>query len=176
MRQTDKFLKSEKFKQVVGGLGVPLGKSPVADQIRSPRDPDRSFPCWPGSGWRPPGVCCAQLRGHAPSNCGSPDRDSPADIETDACLNHDHRRQAPQSVMPGGHATARMPLACDAADPQLSVSVKVCHKAPAQTSPEANAAAAPPPHRAPPRLKRRHVRRRIIAVAPLTHPFRHRQR
>jgi len=51
MRQTDKSLQSEKFKQVVGGLGNPLGKSPAPDRIRSPRDLDRSFPCWPGSGY-----------------------------------------------------------------------------------------------------------------------------
>jgi len=29
MRQTDKSLQSEKFKQVVGGLGKPLGKNPA---------------------------------------------------------------------------------------------------------------------------------------------------
>jgi len=51
MRQTDKSLQSEKFKQVVGGLGKPRGKNPAPDQIRSPRDSDRSFPCWPGSGY-----------------------------------------------------------------------------------------------------------------------------
>jgi len=51
MRQTDKSLQSEKFKQVVGGLGKPLGKSPAPDRIRSLRDLDRSFPCWPGSGY-----------------------------------------------------------------------------------------------------------------------------
>jgi len=51
MRQTDKSLQSEKFKQVVGGLGKPLGKSPAPDRLQSPRDLDRSFPCWPGSGY-----------------------------------------------------------------------------------------------------------------------------
>ena len=35
-RQTDKALQSEKFKQVVGGLGEPQGKNPAPDQIRSP--------------------------------------------------------------------------------------------------------------------------------------------
>jgi len=44
MRQTDKSLHSEKFKQVVGGLGKPRGKNPAREQIRSPRDSDRSFP------------------------------------------------------------------------------------------------------------------------------------
>ena len=48
---TDKSLQSEKFKQVVGGLGKAQGKSPAPDQIRSARDPDRSFPCWPGLGY-----------------------------------------------------------------------------------------------------------------------------
>jgi len=59
MRQTDKSLQSEKFKQVVGGLGKPLRKRPAPDRIRSPRDLDRSFPCWPGSeyvGTAPGGV------------------------------------------------------------------------------------------------------------------------
>jgi len=51
MRQTDKSLQSEKFKQVVGGLGRPQGKSPSPDRIQSPQDLDRSFPCWPGSGY-----------------------------------------------------------------------------------------------------------------------------
>jgi len=51
MRQPDKSLQSEKFKQVVGGLGKPLGKSPAPDRIQSPRNLDRSFPSWPGSGY-----------------------------------------------------------------------------------------------------------------------------
>jgi len=51
MRQTDKYLQSEKFKKGVGGLGKPQGKSPAPDRIQSPRDQDRSFPCWPGSGY-----------------------------------------------------------------------------------------------------------------------------
>jgi len=51
MRQTDKSLQSEKFKQVIGGLGKPRGKSPTPDQIRSSWDSDRSFPRWPGSGY-----------------------------------------------------------------------------------------------------------------------------
>jgi len=51
MRQTDKSLQSEKFKKVVGGLGKPLGKSPAPDRIQSPRDLDKSFPCWPRSGY-----------------------------------------------------------------------------------------------------------------------------
>jgi len=51
MRPSDQCLQSEKFKQVGGGLGKPLGKSPAADRIQSPRDLDRSFPCWPKSGY-----------------------------------------------------------------------------------------------------------------------------
>jgi len=77
MRHTDKSLQCEPFKQVVGGLGKPQGKSPAPDRIQSPRDLDKSFPCWPGSGYfwdGPPGRCCTQLRGHASSKCGSPDR------------------------------------------------------------------------------------------------------
>jgi len=76
MRQTGKSLQSEKCKQVAGGLGKPLGKSPAPHRIRFPRDLDRSFPSWPGSGCfgTALGVCCPQLRGHAPSNCKTPDR------------------------------------------------------------------------------------------------------
>jgi len=51
MRQTDKSLQSEKFKQEVSGLGKPQGKCTAPDRIQSPRDLHRSFPCWPGSGY-----------------------------------------------------------------------------------------------------------------------------
>jgi len=76
MRQTDKSLQSEKFKQVVGGLGKPLGKSPAPDRIQSPRDLDRSFPCWPGSGYfgTAPGGVLSTAEGPRPFQLGTPDR------------------------------------------------------------------------------------------------------
>jgi len=46
-----KSLQSENFKQEVGGLGNPRGKSPAPDQFRSPGDLDRSFRRWPGWGY-----------------------------------------------------------------------------------------------------------------------------
>jgi len=74
MRQTDKSLQSEKFKQVVGGLGRPLGKSPAPDRIQYPRDLDRSFPCWPGSGyfWDGPRGCAVHSSGATPLPTGDP--------------------------------------------------------------------------------------------------------
>jgi len=76
MRQTDKSLQSEQFKQVVRGLGKPLGKSPAPDQIRSPQDLDRSFPCWPGSGYfgTAPGGVLSTAEGARPFHLGTPDR------------------------------------------------------------------------------------------------------
>jgi len=78
MRQTDKSLQSEKFKQVVGGLGKPLGKSPAPDRIQSPRDLDRSFSCWPGSGYfgTAPGGVLSTAEGPRPFQLGTPDRHS----------------------------------------------------------------------------------------------------
>jgi len=76
MRQTDNSLQSEKFKQVVGGLGNPLGKSPAPDRIQSPRDLDRSFPCWPGSRYfgTAPGGVLSTAEGPRPFQLGTPDR------------------------------------------------------------------------------------------------------
>jgi len=78
MRQTDKSLRSEKFKQVVGGLGKPLGKSSAPDRFQSPRDLDRSFPCWPGSGYfgTAPGGVLSTAEGPRPFQLGTPDRHS----------------------------------------------------------------------------------------------------
>jgi len=74
MRQTDKSLQSEKFKQVVGGLGKPLGKSPAPDRTQSPRDLDRSFPCWPGSGYfgTAPGGVLSTAKGPRPFQLWDP--------------------------------------------------------------------------------------------------------
>ena len=74
MRQTDKSLQSEKFKQVVEGWENHLGKAPPPTESNLPEiwtghslaGPDRDIL------GRPPGVCCPQLRGHAPSNWGPP--------------------------------------------------------------------------------------------------------
>ena len=76
MRQTDKSLQSEKFKQVVGGLGKPLGKIPAPDRIQSPRDLDRSFPCWPGSEYfgTAPGGVLSTAEGPRPCQPGHPRR------------------------------------------------------------------------------------------------------
>ena len=76
MRQTDKSLQSEKVKQAVGGLGKPLGKRPARDRIQSPRDLDRSFPCWPGSGYfgTAPGGVLYTAEGPRPFQLGTPDR------------------------------------------------------------------------------------------------------
>jgi len=62
------------FKQVVGGLGKPLGKSPAPDRIQSPRDLDRSFPCWPGSGYfgAAPRGCAVHSWGATPLPTGDP--------------------------------------------------------------------------------------------------------
>jgi len=76
MQQTDKSLQSEKFKQAVGGLGKPLGKSPAPDRIQSPRDLDRSFPCWPGSGYfgTAAGGVLSTAEGPRRFQLGTPDR------------------------------------------------------------------------------------------------------
>jgi len=76
MRKTDKSLQSEKFKQVVGGLGKPLGKSPAPDRTQSPRDLDRSFPCWPGSGYfgTAPGSVLSTAEEPRPFQLGTSDR------------------------------------------------------------------------------------------------------
>ena len=74
MRQTDKSLQSDKFKQVVGGWENHEGKSPPPTRSDLPEirtghplaGPDRDI-----SG-PPPGVCCPQLSGHAPSSRGTP--------------------------------------------------------------------------------------------------------
>jgi len=74
MRQTVKSLQSKKFKQVVGELGNPRGKSPAPDQIRSPGGSNRSFPCWRGSGYfgGAPGGVLSTAEGPRPFQPGNP--------------------------------------------------------------------------------------------------------
>ena len=105
MRQTDKSLQSEKFKQVVGGLGKPLGKSPTPDRIQSPRDLDRSFPCWPGSGYfgAAPGGVLFTAEGPRFFQLGTPDRHTATCcfIGVRQCLNGE-----PHAAQPDRHAGA----------------------------------------------------------------------
>jgi len=100
MRQTDKSLQSEKFIQVVGGLGKPLGKSPVPDRIQSSRDLVRSFPCWPGSGYfgTAPGGVLSTAKGHPPSTWRIPDRHTLVEARLRKLVDLDAARAGSASV------------------------------------------------------------------------------
>jgi len=146
MRQTDKSLQSEKFKQVVGGLGEPLGKSPAPDRIRSPRDPDTSFPCWPGSGYfrAPPRGVLSTLRGHAPSYCGTPDRQTAVSPSLLCPLWHSGTRPPPCWRQSNAYMAATapwVPRGCPCAPP--GPPAHVCHSGPFATVRAASSIAPP---------------------------------
>jgi len=75
---------------------------------------------------RPPGVCCPQLRGHAPLNCGAPDRHT-APSSRDVASMPFPRRPLRRGVRPGPLAGCRpqppAPLPPNLAQEGLSRSV-----------------------------------------------------